>query len=96
MGSCEDFETAETDAKTTGSNPFEYNTERRRLFRDPDDHLISGVCAGIANYFDINPVWVRLAFVILAFAFCRQWALLYTLYYGWWSLKPLPVPTAWP
>jgi phage shock protein PspC (stress-responsive transcriptional regulator) len=65
MGSVQDFETAETDAKTAGGNPFEYNTERRRLFRDPDDHLISGVCAGIANYFDINPAWVRLAFVIL-------------------------------
>lgn len=65
MGSVRDFETAENDAKATGGNPFEYNTERRRLFRDPDDHLVSGVCAGIANYFDVNPAWVRLAFVIL-------------------------------
>jgi phage shock protein PspC (stress-responsive transcriptional regulator) len=65
MGSVQDFETAENDAKDP-QNPFSsYNTERRRLFRDPDDHLVSGVCAGIANYFDISPVWVRLAFVIL-------------------------------
>lgn len=65
MGSVQDFETAENDAKDP-RNPFSnYNTERRRLFRDPDDHLVSGVCAGIANYFDINPVWVRLAFAVL-------------------------------
>ncbi|PWK72976.1 phage shock protein C (PspC) family protein [Mucilaginibacter oryzae] len=65
MGSVQDFETAENDAKDP-SNPFaSYNTERRRLFRDPDDHLVSGVCAGIANYFDISTVWVRLAFTIM-------------------------------
>ena len=65
MGSVQDFETAENDAKDP-RNPFSaYNTERRRLFRDPDDHLVSGVCAGIANYFDISPVWVRLAFALL-------------------------------
>ncbi len=38
--------------------------EGRRLFRDPDDHLLGGVCAGIAKYFDINPVWIRLAFAL--------------------------------
>ena len=67
MGTVEDFEFAENDAKTPGNNTYAYNTERRRLFRDPDDHLVSGVAAGIANYFDIPAVWVRLAFVI---SFC--------------------------
>src|ERR1700759_3067419 len=46
MGSVADFESAENDA-----NAYIYNrnTEGRRLFRDPDDHLVGGVCAGIAN-----------------------------------------------
>jgi phage shock protein PspC (stress-responsive transcriptional regulator) len=64
MGSVEDFESVENDAKAPGNNAYTYNTERRRLFRDPDDHLVSGVAAGIANYFDIPAVWVRLAFVL--------------------------------
>ena len=63
MGSVADFENAEADA-SGADNPFNYTPETRRLFRDPDDHLVGGVCAGIASYFDINPVWVRLAFVI--------------------------------
>jgi phage shock protein PspC (stress-responsive transcriptional regulator) len=67
MGTVEDFEFAENDAKAPGNNTYSYNTERRRLFRDPDDHLVSGVAAGIANYFDIPAVWVRLAFAI---SFC--------------------------
>ncbi len=62
MGSVADFENADEDHKTTSAT-FAY-TERRRLFRDPDDHLVAGVCSGIANYFDIEPVWVRLAFAL--------------------------------
>ncbi|MDB5287993.1 MAG: hypothetical protein JWR05_2942 [Mucilaginibacter sp.] len=59
MGSVEDFEPAEDGARP---EVFNYNTASRRLFRDPDDRLVAGVCAGIANYFDFNPVWVRLLF----------------------------------
>jgi phage shock protein C len=37
----------------------------RRLFRNPNDKMIGGVCSGVANYFDIDPVIVRLVFAIL-------------------------------
>ncbi|MGZ3767340.1 MAG: PspC domain-containing protein [Mucilaginibacter sp.] len=63
MGTVEDFEHAEEDTKASFDN-IPYNTESRRLFRDPDDRLVGGVCAGIANYFDIQPVWIRLAFTL--------------------------------
>lgn len=33
----------------------------RRLYRDPENAKLGGVCAGIGKYFDIDPVWVRLA-----------------------------------
>lgn len=32
----------------------------RRLYRDPENAKLGGVCAGIGKYFDIDPVWVRL------------------------------------
>ncbi|WP_426669715.1 PspC domain-containing protein [Mucilaginibacter sp. McL0603] len=63
MGTVEDFEHAEEDTKASFSNTY-YNAEARRLFRDPDDHLIGGVCAGIANYFDMSAVWIRLVFAV--------------------------------
>ena len=46
-------------------------TERRnkRLFRDPDDHVIGGVCSGIAAYFGFDPFWLRIVFVLMFFAF---------------------------
>jgi phage shock protein PspC (stress-responsive transcriptional regulator) len=40
-----------------------------RLYRNPFDKIIGGVCSGIANYFDIDPVLVRLIFVVMLFVF---------------------------
>jgi phage shock protein PspC (stress-responsive transcriptional regulator) len=35
---------------------------RKRLYRDPDDRVISGVCGGLGKYFDINPAIPRIIF----------------------------------
>ncbi|WP_234735990.1 PspC domain-containing protein [Tellurirhabdus bombi] len=40
----------------------------RRLYRDLRRKVIAGVASGIANYFNIDPVWVRLAFLTLVLA----------------------------
>lgn len=39
----------------------------RRLFRDTDDAVLAGVAAGIARYFGIDPVIVRIVFVVSVF-----------------------------
>lgn len=37
----------------------------KKLFRDPDDTTVGGVCSGIAAYFGVeDPLWVRLLFVL--------------------------------
>ena len=41
---------------------------RRRLYRSSDDRIISGVAGGVAEYFDIDPVIVRIALVVLTLA----------------------------
>ena len=38
----------------------------KRLSRSQKDRMICGVCGGIANYFNIDPTLVRLAFVLIA------------------------------
>jgi phage shock protein PspC (stress-responsive transcriptional regulator) len=40
---------------------------RGRLFRNADDKIIAGVCSGLANYFHIDPVIMRIIFVVLLF-----------------------------
>ncbi len=37
-----------------------------KLVRNTHDEMIGGVCSGIAAYFNIDPVIVRLVFVLLA------------------------------
>ena len=40
----------------------------KRFYKDPENKMIDGVCAGIAAYFGVDTVWIRLAFVVLLFA----------------------------
>ena len=66
MGEPQDFadgevpETVDT-AETNASKPT------KRLMRDPDNAILGGVCAGIAAYWGINPLWVRLLFIFSPF-----------------------------
>ncbi|MBV6418156.1 MAG: hypothetical protein CMLOHMNK_02955 [Steroidobacteraceae bacterium] len=39
----------------------------RRLYRLPEQGVFGGVCAGLAAYFNVDVVWVRLIFVALVF-----------------------------
>lgn len=38
----------------------------KRLYRDPENTILSGVCGGLGAYFHADPVWFRLAFVVLS------------------------------
>ena len=47
---------------------------RKKLFRDPDDKIISGVCSGIGNYFGIS-AWVpRILFLLPFLSFVFRWS----------------------
>jgi len=39
----------------------------KRLYRQPKDKMIGGVCMGLSEYFDIDPVIIRVLFVITFF-----------------------------
>lgn len=38
----------------------------KKLFRSRENRMICGVCGGIAEYFNIDPTLVRLAWVLVA------------------------------
>ena len=38
----------------------------KKLYRSRNAQMIAGVCAGIAEYFDLDPTLVRILFVLLA------------------------------
>lgn len=45
------------------------NNTPKRLYRNPNNRVIAGVCSGIADYFNMEPTWVRIIFLILLLAF---------------------------
>ncbi|MBA3649559.1 MAG: PspC domain-containing protein [Chitinophagales bacterium] len=69
MGKPEDFvsdeEVINKNASGTGDANTYYENVKKRFFRNPDEKMIGGVCSGIASYFNVDPLWIRLVFVLL-------------------------------
>ncbi len=63
MGTLEDFEEIPDNDKNkeTQNNQQKYNN---KLYRDSSNRIIAGVCSGIAQYFKIDPIIVRVIFFI--------------------------------
>jgi phage shock protein PspC (stress-responsive transcriptional regulator) len=62
----------------------------RKLFRDVDNAVLGGVMSGIGTFFGINPLWVRLLFIIVALASFGTALLVYVIL---WIVVP-PAKTA--
>ena len=60
--------------------------QQARLMRSETDRMIAGVCGGLADYLNVDPVFVRLAFVVLLLASGIGLAI-YTLL---WIILPTP------
>lgn len=94
MGKPEDFaaENDSTQDRSSNSAPDAYPSRsgRRRVFRDSDEKLLGGVCSGIANYFNFDPIWLRGAFAISFFIFGTG----FLLYVILWIIIPEAKTTA--
>lgn len=52
------------------SNPSPFDSPNpHRLYRNPADGYFAGVCAGVADYFGVQPFLVRLGVIVGVFAF---------------------------
>jgi phage shock protein PspC (stress-responsive transcriptional regulator) len=70
MGTVEDFQKFDAEEKEEGrdtKNDAAFDWSNIRLYRNPDDKILGGVASGIANYFGIDPLIVRLLFVASLF-----------------------------
>lgn len=68
MGQPEDYAEAEEAYNENTSYNYKRNTSNKKMFRDGDDKFLGGVCSGLGHYFNIDVVWIRLAFLILTLA----------------------------
>lgn len=81
MGSIKDFQAAEeesayitsmgsTEKSSVAGLDEEEETEpmfAKKLYRDKRRKLLGGVLAGIAYYFNMDPLWIRLIYILLFF-----------------------------
>ena len=42
--------------------------EPKKLYKSQDDRMISGICAGIAEYFEVDPTLVRVIWLVFSVA----------------------------
>jgi phage shock protein PspC (stress-responsive transcriptional regulator)/heme/copper-type cytochrome/quinol oxidase subunit 2 len=70
IGRPEDFDADDNTQKNTSNaeqqQQYQYtaNAEPKRLYRDENSKILGGVCGGLANYFNIDPVVIRVLFVV--------------------------------
>src|SRR5688572_28063957 len=86
MGRPQDFAAADSDQPNegytekkpyTGSDYTQTHFTGKRLYRDANNRIIGGVCSGIAAYFNIEPIIVRLVLIFSGigfFAYLLLWA----------------------
>ncbi len=90
MGQPEDYADAEEAYSDSSYSYTRNNASGKKLFRDGDDKFLGGVASGIAHYFDIDTIWIRLG--LLALFFSAGFGIL--LYIILWILLPEAKTTA--
>jgi phage shock protein PspC (stress-responsive transcriptional regulator) len=66
------------------------STSSKKLFRDSDDKFLGGVCSGLAHYFGMDVIWMRLLWLVLFFFFGTG----FLIYILLWILIPQAETTA--
>jgi phage shock protein PspC (stress-responsive transcriptional regulator) len=84
MGKVEDFGEAHSEEQERDSTPHSSAKAPKRLFRDPDNKLMFGVASGLGAYFDIDPVIIRIIFVIATIT----WGWGFIVYLVLWLVIP--------
>jgi len=80
----------EPDQETHQEKTSYPNRQPKRLYRDIDNRTIGGVASGLANYFNVDPVWIKVAFIV-AFLVWGTGVLAYIIL---WLAVPAAVTTA--
>ena len=69
MGKPQEFDSEEDRSSFEDEKEFDSSESKeaeRKLFRDKDGAVISGVCSGLSSYLGIaDPIWIRLLFIVI-------------------------------
>jgi phage shock protein C len=65
--------------KMAKAKPAKAETSPKRLYRSSQNKVLAGICGGIADYFNLDPVLIRIIFVVLLIASFGTAALAYLI-----------------
>jgi len=88
---CYNCGAAQPQAAAGGGGYAYQGPPRKRLVRSSTDTKIAGVCGGLADYFDIDPMIIRLIWVLLLFC-AGTGVLAYVILWVVLPLAPTGVP----
>lgn len=84
MGQPEDYMSEEEpEEKAAGQQ------SNKRLYRDPDNTVLGGVCSGVGHYLSIDAVWIRLIFLAMVWS-----GVSILFYFILWAIIPKAETTA--
>ena len=73
-------QSASSNTQQQYQNTYSYTTSAKgKLYRNADDKILGGVCSGFANYLGIDPVIMRIIFVLLFGALLWVYILLWII-----------------
>src|SRR5690606_26880509 len=92
MGQPEDYK---TDDEIFEDEPAFHDNRKsgrpKKLFRDPDDCYLGGGSSGLAHYFGVDPIWIRLLWIFLMIVSVTSIILAYIAF---WIFVPWAKTTA--
>jgi len=90
MGQPEDY-IIEEDGPTTTNRDFSAPRTTKKLYRDKENGMIGGVATGLGHYFGIDPVWLKILFLVFVIAGFGSGVLVYIIL---WIVTPEAVTTS--
>ncbi|MFT3737151.1 MAG: PspC domain-containing protein [Breznakibacter sp.] len=83
FGDSEDDQPHEKKDPRTSAQQGGFQSVAKKLYRDPTNRVLGGVCSGLAAYFNVDAVVMRILFVLLMFTSIGIF-----LYIGLWIAMP--------
>ncbi|MFY0673278.1 MAG: DUF2807 domain-containing protein [Bacteroidia bacterium] len=83
-------EDLESEPRQEQNQQQEYRQYEKKIYRDADEKVIGGVCAGLGHYLGLDALWVRLIFILITFLLPGTGVIIYGIL---WAIVPEALTT---
>lgn len=82
MGKPEDYIISEE--QTSNQQNYSSVKQPKKIYRDGQKRIFGGVSSGLGHYFGVDPVWIRIIFILLVFLYGTS----FLIYFILWIIIP--------